>query len=147
MASFSVIEDRVVVCTAILNVFVKHPNITWCQNRDNNGPTPATEAAVIRGKCCRELETLDSAVQALSRRSGLWQIKKPAKVQCSTLLTVAGEEALEIFNTFGLTDEDKVKIDVVIRKFEEYCTPKKNVTYELHVFNTRAQGATERVDA
>ena len=61
------------------------------------------------------------------------------------MLTVAGEEALEIFNIFGLTDEDKVKIDVVIRKFEEYCMPKK--TYERHVFNTRAQGATEGIDA
>ena len=36
--------------------------------------------------------------------------KKPAQVQCSTLLTVAGEEALEIFNTFGLTDEDMENI-------------------------------------
>ena len=72
--------------------------------------------------------------------------KKPAKVQCSTLLTVAGEEALKIFNTFGLSDEDKVKIDVVIKKFEEYYTPKKNVAYERHVF-TRAQGATEGIDA
>ena len=72
--------------------------------------------------------------------------KKPTQVQCSTLLKVAGEEALEIFNTFGLSDEDKVKIDVVIKKFEEYCTPQKNVTYERHVFNTRAQGATERID-
>ena len=67
-------------------------------------------------------------------------------MQCSTLLTVAGEEALEIFNTFGLTDEHKVKIDVVIKKFEEYCTPKRSVTYERHVFNTRAQGATEGID-
>ena len=138
-------EDRVVACTAIFIVFVEHPSITWCQNRDNNESTPTTEAAVIRGKCCRELETLDSAVQALSQPTGF--DKKPAKVQCSTLLTVAGEEALEIFNTFGLTDEDKVKIDVVIRKFEEYCTPKKNVTYERHVFNTRAQRATEGIDA
>ena len=73
--------------------------------------------------------------------------KKPAQAQCSTLLTVAGEEALEIFNTFGLSDEDKVKIDVVIKKFEEYCTSKKNVTYERDVFNTRAQGATEGIDA
>ena len=72
--------------------------------------------------------------------------KKPAKVQSSTLLTVAGEEAPEIFNIFSLSDEDKVKIDVVIKKFEEYCTPKKNVAYERHVFNTRAQGATEGID-
>ena len=54
---------------------------------------------------------------------------------------------MEIFYTFGLTDEDKVKIDVVIRKSEECCTPKKNVTYERHVFNTRAQGATEGINA
>ena len=45
--------------------------------------------------------------------------KKPAQIQCSTLLSAAGEEALEIFNTwFGITDADKVKIDVVIRKFQ-----------------------------
>ena len=73
--------------------------------------------------------------------------KKPAQVQCSTLSTVAGEDALEIFNTFGLTDADKVKIDFVFRKFKEYCTPKKHVTYERHVFHTRAQGATEGIDA
>ena len=54
---------------------------------------------------------------------------------------------MEIFNTFGLTDEDKVKIDVVVRKFEEYCTPQKNVTYEWHMFNARAQGATKGINA
>ena len=73
--------------------------------------------------------------------------KKPAQMQCSTFLTVAGEEALKIFNTFGFSDEDKVKIDVVIKTFEEYCTPKKNVTYERYVFNTRAEGAAEGIDA
>ena len=40
--------------------------------------------------------------------------KKPSQVQCSTLLTVAGQEAVEIFNTFGLSREDAKKIDVVI---------------------------------
>ena len=54
---------------------------------------------------------------------------------------------LEIFNTFGLGDEDKVKIDVVIKKFEEHYTPKKNVAYEQHVFNMWAQGVTEGIDA
>ena len=63
--------------------------------------------------------------------------KKPQQQQCSCLLTVAGPEALEIFNTFALSDTDQTKIEVVISKFEEYCTPKKNVTYERHVFNMR----------
>ena len=50
--------------------------------------------------------------------------KKPQQHQCSTLLTVAGVEALEIFNTFRLSEE-WVKIEVVISKFEEYFTPKR----------------------
>jgi len=80
-------------------------------------------------------------------RRWIQQFRLFLNVQCSTLLTVAGEEALEIFNTFGLSDEDKIKIDVVIKKFEEYCTSKKNVAYERHMFNTSAQGATEGIDA
>lgn len=54
--------------------------------------------------------------------------RKPQQQQCSTLLMVAGVEALKIFNMFGLSEEERVKIEVVISKFEEYCTPKKNVT-------------------
>lgn len=41
---------------------------------------------------------------------------------------VAGVEALKIFNMFGLSEEERVKIEEVISKFEEYCTPKKNMT-------------------
>ena len=54
---------------------------------------------------------------------------------------------MPIRELLGLTNEGKVKIDVVIRKFEKYCTPKKNETYERHLFNTRAQGATKGIDA
>lgn len=73
--------------------------------------------------------------------------KKPLQVQCSSLLTVAGEEEVEIFNTFGLRSQDAKKIDVVSSKFEEYCTSKKKITYEQHIFNTRAQGVTEAIEA
>ena len=54
---------------------------------------------------------------------------------------------MPIRELLGLSNEGKVKIDVVIRKFEKYCTPKKNETYERHLFNTRAQGATKGIDA
>ena len=126
-------------------MFVEHLSITWCQNRDNNESTPTPEAAVIQGNVAENWRRWIQQFRLYLNATGF--DKKPAKVQCSTLLTVAGEEALEIINTFGLTDEDKVKIDVVVRKFEEYCTPKKNITYERHVFNTRAQGATEGINA
>ena len=36
---------------------------------------------------------------------------------------------------------------VVIKKFQEHCNPKRNLTYERHVFNTRSQGSVETIDA
>ena len=40
-----------------------------------------------------------------------------------------------------------MKVEVVINKFEEGCTPKKNVTCDRHVLHTKAQGPTEGIDA
>ena len=73
--------------------------------------------------------------------------KKSDAVQCSTLLTVAGEEAIEVYNTFNLTEEETDDIGVLIKKFQDYCIPKKNVTFERHVFNTRSQGTAETIDS
>ena len=116
MASFSVIKME-------FNVFVKYPIITWSQKPADNKSTPTTES--FEGNVAEKRRRWIQQFRLYLNPTGLH--KKPAQGQCSTLLTVAGEEALEIFHTFGLTEEDKVKIDIVIRKFEEYCTPKKNV--------------------
>lgn len=50
------------------------------------------------------------------------------------LLTVAGRAALDVYNTFVFTKEENDKYDVVIWKFEDYCTLRKNETYKRHVF-------------
>ena len=73
--------------------------------------------------------------------------KKEENVQCSLLLSVAGEDALEVFNTFNFTWSEKNKFAPLVQKFEEYCIPRKNVTYERHLFNTRNQGPTESIDS
>lgn len=73
---------------------------------------------------------------------------KSKKAKTCILLNLAGEQAIEIYNTFiYIKDESKEDIDVVVKKFEEHCNPKRNVTYERHVFNTRSQGSTETIDA
>lgn len=46
------------------------------------------------------------------------------------LLTVAGRSALDVCNTFVFTEDEKDKYEAVIEKFEQYCTPRKNETYE-----------------
>ncbi|CAB4042844.1 Hypothetical predicted protein, partial [Paramuricea clavata] len=72
--------------------------------------------------------------------------KKDEKVQCSILLTVAGEDAVEVLNTFTFTETEEDKIEPLIAKFRGYCTPKQNITFERHVFNTRCQQSDESID-
>ena len=76
---------------------------------------------------------------------------KTDDVKSSTLLTVIGPEALEVYNTFSWAETgdaagDNMKVDKIIAKFEKYCNPRRNVAYERHVFNTRAQMESESID-
>ena len=73
-------------------------------------------------------------------------------IKCATLLHVIGPDAIEIFNTFRWDEEgdnegDDKKMSKVLSKFEKYCTPKCNVTYERHQFNTRNQKEGESIDS
>ena len=72
--------------------------------------------------------------------------KKAEKLQCAMLLHCAGEEAQELYNTFTFTDGEKDKIAPLIKKFEDYCTPRKNTTFERHIFNNRIQKPDETFD-
>ena len=72
---------------------------------------------------------------------------KGDEVKYATLLHFAGPEALEIYNTFTWTVEgDKKNISKILEKFEEYCTPRKNITWERHIFNTKVQQPGESID-
>ena len=60
---------------------------------------------------------------------------------------MAGQDALEVFNTFTWdSNGDDKKLEKVIEKFETYCMPRKNVTWERHIFNTRDQQPGETID-
>ena len=65
----------------------------------------------------------------------------------ATLLTFIGSEALDVFDTFVWdTAGDDKKIAKVLKKFDEHCEPRKNVTYERYIFFTKAQEASETID-
>ena len=55
------------------------------------------------------------------------------KVQAQILLHVIGEDALDIFNSFQIEDEN-LKFSTVVAKFEAYFIPTKNITYERYKF-------------
>ena len=74
--------------------------------------------------------------------------KKAEKVQVTTVLTIIGEEARDVYSTFTgwASDADKTKLDPVLTKFAEYCEPWKNVPFERYWFNRRAQDHGETYD-
>lgn len=64
------------------------------------------------------------------------------KRKIALLLTVAGRGALDVHNTFVFTEDETDKFDVVMEKFEQYCTLRKNETY---VFRNRLQKKSEAI--
>ena len=74
--------------------------------------------------------------------------QKEDGIKASTFLHVIGPESLEIYNTFTFENAgDKNKLDPIMGRFQTYCNPRNNLTYERHIFNTRNQQTGENIDA
>lgn len=73
--------------------------------------------------------------------------EKSEKMKASVFLHVVGDEALEVYNNFTFDNvADKMNLAKIIEKFEAYCIPKKNVTFERHRFFTCVQKTGETID-
>lgn len=70
------------------------------------------------------------------------QLDKRQKGKQPFMATI-GPDAITIFNTFGLTDEEQKDIQVIKTKLTEYFSPKSNITYERYAFNKMSQGSDE----
>ncbi len=73
--------------------------------------------------------------------------EKTEDIQASTLLCAIGDEALEVYNSFSwATPGDQKVVSTILQKFDEYCIPPANTTYQRHIFNTRSQHEGETID-
>ncbi|XP_031639432.1 uncharacterized protein LOC116351469 [Contarinia nasturtii] len=72
---------------------------------------------------------------------------KPNLIKVNTFLNAIGSDAVEVFDTFTLTEEQKGEYNEVIKAFTEFCTPKKNQIYERFMFYQRKQKENEPFDA
>lgn len=71
---------------------------------------------------------------------------KESATRVATLLTVIGNDTIDVFNTLTWDEEgDDKKIEKVLLKLEEHCEPKKNVRYERYKFFSRAQESSESI--
>ena len=69
------------------------------------------------------------------------------------LLTVAGSEALDVYNTFTFATTDHVseqdttiKFESVITKFQEHCSPQQNETYQRYIFRSTIKQSLQPID-
>ena len=73
---------------------------------------------------------------------------KPDEVKTSRLLSAIGPKSREIYYTFNFAnDEESMTFDVVIQKFDDYFTPKKNITYQRYRFFSYNQNDGQSIDS
>lgn len=65
--------------------------------------------------------------------------EKTPQVQCATFMVSLGPDVITIFNNFQLTDEEKIDLKILKKKFADYFNPKKNITFERYTFNNMRQ--------
>lgn len=74
--------------------------------------------------------------------------RKTKKEKSCILLNLAGEDAVEKYNSFTFNEEeDKDDPEILKQKFEEICMPLRNLTFERHLFHTRKQGPSESISS
>ena len=66
--------------------------------------------------------------------------------KCKAVLYIIGEEGRKIFNTWSIPDGEREKVQPLLTRSREYCTPRNNITLERYKFNTRVQKPDETVD-
>ena len=72
--------------------------------------------------------------------------EKSEKEKCSAFLYLIGHSGRDVHSTMKFTNEEKDKVSVLFKKFDEYCRAKQNVTMERYKFNMRNQGKDETVN-
>ena len=55
------------------------------------------------------------------------------------LLCAIGQQGVETYNSFALSEDDKNKLEVVLKKFEQAFKPKTNLVYERYKFFSKNQ--------
>ncbi|GBN61323.1 Transposon Ty3-G Gag-Pol polyprotein [Araneus ventricosus] len=69
------------------------------------------------------------------------------KIKIAILLNLLGSEGLEIFNTFKFEPPESQKnYSQVLKKFEEYCSPRQNVVYERYKFFSCVQQEGQAIE-
>lgn len=73
--------------------------------------------------------------------------KQTEEYRVALFLYSIGPEAVKIYNSFDLSDENRKKLSEIIKGFDNFAIGETNETYERYVFNSRDQKEGEPIDA
>lgn len=65
------------------------------------------------------------------------------KVQAYTFMSLIGPDAVDVLETFGLTDAQLSDVSALEEKLDEFFIGKSRVFFERYLFNSRSQGPDE----
>lgn len=71
---------------------------------------------------------------------------KTELVKVSTFLNAVGADAVEVFDSFTMTEVQRATYTDVLEAFENFCKPRKNTVYERYMFYQRNQHEGESFD-
>ena len=103
----------------------------------------------FEGNVAENFRRFKQQLEIYMSATGLDAESVPKKKKVAIILNLAGEEAIEVHNSFTFTEAERDDPAALLAKFQQHCEPKKNVTYETqrHVFNTRSQQPAQPFDA
>ena len=61
------------------------------------------------------------------------------------LLTIIGSEGMALYNTFEWNNDAEKTVESILKKFESFCSPRRNETFERHIFMSCKQEMSEDV--
>ena len=117
--------------------------LTWCQG-SNMDSFHKPSALSFDGNNSENWRRFKQQYDIYLTASG--SEKKDDTVKIAILLNFAGEDAIEVFNTFQFPKGDEKKLNKVLEQFERYCNPRKNVVFERYQFWQITQKDSETVD-
>jgi hypothetical protein len=65
--------------------------------------------------------------------------KKSNKVQVARLKNLLGSEALKLYKTLKVSEDEAETVSSILKVLEDYCVPKSNKTMAIHMFLSRKQ--------
>nr|XP_058971272.1 uncharacterized protein K02A2.6-like [Pocillopora verrucosa] len=118
---------------------------------------PPPKALCLSGNASENFKLFKQQYELYVNAIGLSTASKERR--SAILLNLAGEEALKIYNGFTwapavgdpegeehVPAEDKLDPELILEKFQRFCTPKTNVTYERYKFHRYTQSEGESFD-